>query len=124
MLAMEAREPGCREKADMLADRYRDRFRWVTASYHPDARTLGESPGKASNVRWAEQEVLHFAKREGLAVESVIVTIADADSEFHPRYFEAVSYGFLMQPSTVVGDDAAEPALPEGRLEAPRLAEF
>jgi hypothetical protein len=124
MLAMEAREPGCREKAEAITARFRERFRWVTASYHPDARTLGESPGKASNVRWAEQEVLYFAKREGLPVESVIVTIADADSEFHPRYFEAVSYGFLMQPSTVVGDDAAEPALPEGRLEAQRLAEF
>jgi hypothetical protein len=75
-------------------------------------------------VRWAEQEVLYFAKREGLPVESVIVTIADADSEFHPRYFEAVSHGFLMEPSTIVGDGAAEPASPHESAEARRLAEF
>jgi hypothetical protein len=75
-------------------------------------------------VRWAEQEVLYFAKRQGLPVESVIVTIADADSEFHPRYFEAVSHGFLMQPSTIVGDGAGETACPQESAEAQRLAEF
>ena len=52
------------------------------ATYHPPGLP-NETPGKASNTRWAAQRLWAFMEKEGLPEERVILTVADADSDFH-----------------------------------------
>jgi len=61
------------------------------ATYHPPGLP-NEMPGKASNTRWAAQRLWSFIEKEGIPEERVIFTVADADSDFHPVYFEALTY--------------------------------
>jgi hypothetical protein len=61
------------------------------ATYHPPGLP-NEMPGKASNTRWAAQRLWSFIEKEGLREDRVIFTVADADSDFHPVYFEALTY--------------------------------
>ena len=91
VLAMEAREPKVQEKAEELLEEYRLKFKYVMATYHPPGLP-NEMPGKSSNTRWAAQRLWSFLEKEGLPQERVILTVADADSDFHPVYFEALNY--------------------------------
>jgi len=61
---------------------YHPLLRYVMATYHPPGLP-NEMPGKASNTRWAAQRLWAFMEKEGLPEERVILTVADADSDFH-----------------------------------------
>eukprot|EP00756_Hemistasia_phaeocysticola_P007209 Hpha_TRINITY_DN14163_c0_g1::TRINITY_DN14163_c0_g1_i1::g.10477::m.10477 len=92
VLAMEAREEESHAKADRLEAKYRDRFMDVIATFHPPGLP-GEVPGKAANTRWAAQEL--FRRHPEGTRDGCIVTVADADSCFHEKYFSALTFHYL-----------------------------
>mmetsp|Transcript_41601 Transcript_41601/g.75432 ORF Transcript_41601/g.75432 Transcript_41601/m.75432 type:complete len:970 (-) Transcript_41601:238-3147(-) len=94
-LAMEEREEGAKEKARQLRQEFAAQFRYCVATYHPPG-IKGETPGKSSNVKWAAQRLLDDEfSRFKINIDCVVLTVADADSEFHPGYFSALSYAFI-----------------------------
>jgi len=95
VLAMEAREKEAESKAKILLEEFGSQFRVCLTTVHP-ADIPGQIAGKASNVNWAASQLLGSElKKAGLDLDNVVITIADADSEFHPRYFEALTYQFI-----------------------------
>jgi len=95
VLAMEAREEGVKEKAESILNEFRDEFWMVQATYHP-AGLPGETPGKSANTRWAAECLFQqIFPEKRMDPANAIITIADADSEFHPEYFAALSYYFI-----------------------------
>jgi hypothetical protein len=92
------REPNVQEKAEELMEEYRLKFKFVMATYHPPGLP-NEMPGKASNTRWAAQRIWAFMKSEGIDEDRVIFTVADADSDFHTVYFEALTHKFTSMSS-------------------------
>jgi len=99
VLAMEAREHGAVEKAANLLARYRHHFHDAFATFHP-AGIVGETPGKGSNEAWAAREAYErLVVRAGDDIDRYTITSCDADSDFHPRHFEALNYLFLTSAS-------------------------
>jgi len=95
VLAMEERETEAAEKADSLIKKYRDHFLNIVATYHPQG-LKNEMPGKSANTKWAANEVFNKVMPEmGVALQDSIITIADADSDFHKEYFAALTYYFI-----------------------------
>jgi len=95
VLAMEEREKEAPEKVHSLSKKYRDHFLNIVATYHPQG-LKNEVPGKSANTKWAANEVFDKVMPEmGVALENSIVTVADADSEFHREYFAALTYYFI-----------------------------
>jgi len=94
VFAMEEREQGCDEKADTLIAEYRPFFRDIFATFHPDGLP-GEVPSKASNMHWATARVSEYIARHHMSSSQVLFTVADADSDFHPKYFCALTEAFL-----------------------------
>lgn len=93
VLAMEEREVGAEGKAQELKEAYKDDFLEIMAVYHPKDLP-NDPPGKASNVAYAFKELVKIKD-----CENVILTIADADSEFGPGYFESISCQFVANQS-------------------------
>ena len=90
VLAMEEAEEGSRAKAAALQARFAGRFADLLATFHP-AGLPGEIRGKGSNLRWAAEEVRReLVDRQRLPIERLTLTSSDADSLFHPRYFDVV----------------------------------
>jgi cellulose synthase/poly-beta-1,6-N-acetylglucosamine synthase-like glycosyltransferase len=95
VLAMEAREDGAKEKAEKLQNCFHGRFRQCLITYHPPDLP-DEMPGKSSNTRWATNQVFEcFMPELNVDPAYAIITVADADSEFHHEYFAALTYHFL-----------------------------
>lgn len=95
VLAMEDREQGAAAKADSLQKQFADKFRHVFSTFHP-ADIPGEVPGKPSNTNWAAHVLFdRFVPEHGIDLKRMVVTIMDADSEFHPQYFSALTYSFV-----------------------------
>ena len=96
------------------------------ASYHPKGLP-NEMPGKASNTRWAAQRLWEFMEDPTNGIDEhkvihyfkimlyisiitiasihfsfrpfkVIITVADADSDFHSVYFEGLTYKVCTTP--------------------------
>mmetsp|Transcript_57650 Transcript_57650/g.100907 ORF Transcript_57650/g.100907 Transcript_57650/m.100907 type:complete len:803 (-) Transcript_57650:98-2506(-) len=95
VLAMEEREEGAQDKALKLQKEFADKFRHIFATFHP-ADLPGEVPGKPSNTNWAGQILFNqFMPEHGIDLKRTVVTVMDADSEFHPQYFNALTYSFV-----------------------------
>lgn len=105
VLAMEAREgEEGKAKGARLVERFGSAFKWITATYHPaglkqrhlDGSEDLEVPGKASNLRWAVAEAHKKCRAEpSCDLDMFIVTVADADCLFHPKYFQALGEDYL-----------------------------
>lgn len=99
LLAMEAREQGAFEKAMSLKQQFAGRLKEVEISLHPPDLP-NDPPGKASNVSWGFRHILTKLQKEqeaagAPALPSVVLTVADADSEFHCNYFGALARLYL-----------------------------
>lgn len=103
VLAMEAREgPAGLEKAAQLSRGFSKYFSTLRSTSHPsnlreehaDGSWDPEVPGKASNVKWAVREAHRELLKESVDPASVILTVADADVVFHPRYFSHLTRDF------------------------------
>lgn len=93
VLAMEEREKDARLKVEELMHEFGGQFRAVAATYHPPGLP-NDPPGKASNVAWAFKELCRSVSSEE-ELSKVVLTIADADSEFSAGFFESLSSRFL-----------------------------
>eukprot|EP00927_Polykrikos_kofoidii_P059368 TRINITY_DN5452_c0_g2_i1.p1 TRINITY_DN5452_c0_g2~~TRINITY_DN5452_c0_g2_i1.p1 ORF type:complete len:973 (+),score=143.84 TRINITY_DN5452_c0_g2_i1:146-3064(+) len=95
LLAMEEREAeAAAHKGDALKARFRDRFNDIQFSWHPP-NLPNDPPGKASNVSWAFKSLTRHLRRLNVDTSRVVITVADADSEFHEMYFECLTHTFL-----------------------------
>jgi hypothetical protein len=96
VLAMEAEEPGARDRFDALAAEFAGRFAQIMYSAHP-AGLPGEWPGKASNESWAARQVRRLlVDKLGYPIDNLVVTVLDADSILHERYLEALTCLFAI----------------------------
>ena len=99
LLAMEGKEQHAKEKAEQLKEEYESNFLHLIYSIHPP-NIEGELAGKSANEAWAAKVGQDFIVTElGCKVEHVCVTTMDADTRFHPKYFEALTYLFATSPN-------------------------
>mmetsp|Transcript_46783 Transcript_46783/g.74633 ORF Transcript_46783/g.74633 Transcript_46783/m.74633 type:complete len:706 (+) Transcript_46783:80-2197(+) len=91
LLAMEQREgKSGEEKVEELKRQFDSRFLTIEATYHPPGLP-NDPPGKASNVAYAFKWLSQHLEECGHDSAKVLLTIADADTEFHERYFEMLT---------------------------------
>lgn len=98
VLAMEAGDSAAPERAARLQRAYAGRFRRVLVTLHP-AGLPGEVRGKSANLAWATRHARQtLVGEEGIAPERVIVTVMDADTLWHPAYFDCLTTLFATNP--------------------------
>jgi len=93
LLAMEAREERGQEKAEKLMSNYSGTFREIAMTFHP-ANLPNDPPGKASNMSWAFNWLCKHVEDSGADASKVVLTVSDADSDFHKCYFDSLSRSF------------------------------
>ena len=99
VLAMEAAEKGSEAKGHALAAEFAGRFHDVLVTLHP-ADLPGELRGKSSNEAWAARRAVEELNgRRALSLDLLTVTSCDADTQFVPAYFEALTYHFATDPA-------------------------
>lgn len=96
ILAMEAGEEGCAQKAEQLIAEYGSRFKQLYFTVHPRGLP-GEMQCKSANESWAAR----WAKRtlvdeQGENLDHICVTTMDADTRWHPQYFYALTALFAL----------------------------
>jgi len=85
-----------RESVLVLQKQYRDRFREILVTCHPDG-IEGEARVKGANATWAARELKKWFDREKIALDRVIISCFDADTVCHPQYLACLSYNFLSE---------------------------
>ncbi len=94
VLAMEEREPNARAKAQKLVSQNRNKFFLMRATFHPSGLP-GEAAGKGVNETWAVRQVRHeLVEHMRISPDTIVVTVCDADSITHPRYFAELTRQF------------------------------
>lgn len=98
VLAMEAAETGCTEKAEKLAAEYEKHFLHLYYTVHPRGLP-GEMQCKSANEAWAAR----WAKRElvdrlGYPIDHILITTMDADTLWHPQHFYALTALYALNP--------------------------
>ncbi|MBN2302928.1 MAG: hypothetical protein JXQ72_00535 [Anaerolineae bacterium] len=95
VLAMEDQEPGSAQKGALLQAEFSSQFDHVFVVTHP----AGETACKSSNLSWAARWAKHtLVDRLGYNINHLVVTTTDADTLWHPRYFESLSVLFATDP--------------------------
>ena len=98
MLSFEEREgEEGKEKAQTLQKLYGKTFGHLWYTFHPDI--AGEVKGKSSNMCWGAKEAKHtLVDRQKIDINYVTISSQDADAQFHPNYFSALTFKFLDDP--------------------------
>lgn len=98
VLAMEAAEPGAADKGAQLQAEYAACFAHVWVTVHPQGLP-GEIQCKSANQSWAVRWAKHRLVDDlGMNLDHVLVTTMDADTLWHPRYFESLGVFFATHP--------------------------
>ncbi len=98
VLAMEAREIGWLRKAQALEERFAGCFAHFFITRHPDGLP-GETRSKAANLTWAVRRIRHkLVDQLHYDPDTIIVTTMDADTLWHPAYFDALTHHFAGDP--------------------------
>lgn len=98
VLAMEAAEEGCVEKAEKLVAAYSPCFANLFFTVHPRGLP-GEMQCKSANEAWAARWVKRkLVDQEGYNLDHILVTTQDADTLWHPNHFFALTYLFATNP--------------------------
>jgi hypothetical protein len=96
VLAMEAQEDGCVAKAETLQAEYALYFKHFHFTVHPRGLP-GEMPCKSANEAWAARWIKRKLVDElGYAIEHILVTTMDADTQWHPQHFFALTASFAL----------------------------
>ncbi len=99
VLAMEASDPDAHTKAAQLQTVYTARFAHLWVTFHP-AGLPGEIACKSANLAWALHHARHRLVDElGYDADHVVVTTMDADTLWHPNYFESLGVLFATHPA-------------------------
>lgn len=98
VLAMEAGEAECVEKAELLQREYRHRFSRFHYTVHPRGLP-GEMQCKSANEAWAGRWIKrHLVDERGFSIDYILVTTQDADTRWHPQHFAALTALFALHP--------------------------
>jgi cellulose synthase/poly-beta-1,6-N-acetylglucosamine synthase-like glycosyltransferase len=94
VLAMEAKDPLAEKCAAVLVQQFSNRFAHMIVTFHP-ANLPGEVPGKAANQTWAAFKArTQLVDQLKMDINRIIVTSSDADTSFHPAYFDVLGEQF------------------------------
>ena len=85
VLAMEQAEEGSLEKAQSIQKKYDGVFKHFAITVHP-FNVPNEARGKASNVNYATRELYKLIESMDIKIDSVYLTIADADAQVSHYY--------------------------------------
>ena len=95
ILAIEERdEQQARANAEILRERYADKFLRFVVIMHPDG-TPGEMAAKGANLTYAGRKALVMIQDMGIPVENVLVSAFDCDTVVARNYFSYLTYAFL-----------------------------
>lgn len=98
VLAMEAAENGCVEKAEALCQQYAGAFAHIYYTVHPRGLP-GEMQCKSANEAWAARWIKRTLVDElGYSLDHILVTTQDADTLWHPHYLWALTALFAINP--------------------------
>ncbi len=97
VLAMEESDDLARSTAAKLQREFASAFLHVLTTLHPKGLP-DEVKGKSANLAWAARASMVELGELGIALDRVVITVADADSLLHPAYLECVNYKFLTSP--------------------------
>jgi len=98
VLAMEAAEATCAEKAECLLAEYGGRFAHIFYTVHPRGLP-GEMQCKSANQAWAARWIKRKLVDElNYNIDHILVTTMDADTLWHPTHFYALTYLFATNP--------------------------
>ncbi|TSC92280.1 MAG: Uncharacterized protein CEN89_769 [Candidatus Berkelbacteria bacterium Licking1014_7] len=98
ILATEKRDQeNARKIAKILRKKYQKYFWKFIITEHPVIR--GEVKAKGANVTWAGRKLSLFLRSQHVSNENVIVTTADADTRFHKKFFDCLTYNFITNPN-------------------------
>jgi hypothetical protein len=99
VIAMEAADEGAPARFEALQRAFGHRFLAMAGTTHP-SDIPGEVRGKSSNEAWAARQAKRmFCDEMGFDIDRMTVTSCDADTQFHPRYFSALTHYFATEPS-------------------------
>ncbi|MFN8562769.1 MAG: glycosyltransferase family 2 protein [Anaerolineae bacterium] len=99
VLAMEAAEDGCIEKANCLHQQFAGKVRHFYHTVHPRGLP-GEMQCKSANEAWAARWIKRRLVDElGYDMDHILVTTMDADTLWHPNFFYALTYLFAINPN-------------------------
>jgi hypothetical protein len=99
VLAMESAEPNCETKAARLQAEFQGCFAAVYVTVHPQ-NLPGEIRSKSANLRWASRWIqAELIEGRRLNRDHTVITTMDADTLWHERYFEALTYAFATDPA-------------------------
>jgi hypothetical protein len=94
VLAMEMREEGAEAKAQLIIQKYDNKFKGMLYALHPP-NLPGEMAGKSSNEGWAfKNAIVPDVRKRCLNTELVVVSTCDADSVYHEKHFEALTFKY------------------------------
>ena len=98
VLAMEAAEDNCAEKAAQLVKEFRGQFANLFYTVHPRGLP-GEMQCKSANEAWATR----WVKRQlvddmGYDIDHILVTTMDADTTWHENQFAMLACQFALNP--------------------------
>jgi hypothetical protein len=98
VLAMEAGEANCAQKAEILQVEYEENFANLEYTVHPRGLP-GEMQCKSANESWAARWIRRRMVNElGYNLSHLCVTTMDADTRWHRQYFFALTYHFAIDP--------------------------
>lgn len=107
--------------ADILQKEFAGKFAHFLVTQHPD-HILGEVKAKGANVTWAARKLSVLAEKLKINPENIIVSTADADSRFHRKYFDALTYAYITNPNRDRRSFQPIPVFANNIWEAPALA--
>jgi hypothetical protein len=98
VLAMEAAEEGCIEKAHELEREFSGRFKHFYHTVHPrglPSEMQCKSANEAWAARWIRRRLVDELRYD---MDHILVTTMDADTVWHPHFFAALNYLFAIHP--------------------------
>lgn len=99
VISFEQKTPEVERKIEELSRIFSDSFQRLLFTVHPFALP-NEIPGKCSNANHGLRESVRVLQEElGSFFDptKIVVTTCDADSNFHPKYIEALTSRFLQE---------------------------
>lgn len=83
--------------AEVLGEKYGRQFYKYMITVHPQD-IVGELGGKGSNETWAGRQIKKWIDQKGIPYDDIIVSVFDADTCVHPKYFSCLTYHYLEAP--------------------------
>src|SRR5690606_19069564 len=82
-----------------LRQEYTPYFAHVYYTIHPRG-LVGEMQCKSANQSWAARWYINdVVKRYGLNLDNIVITTMDADTRWHEKHFEALTFHFATSQS-------------------------